>query len=60
MYVCVSKGSEQGLRAKGSTLDEVKSLDFENSGGRRDGSLVKGTFAFAEDPGLVPSTYNHL
>lgn len=57
MYVCVSKGSEQGLRAKGSTLDEVKSLDFEN---RRDGSLVKGTFAFAEDPGLVPSTYNHL
>lgn len=56
----MSMGSEQGLRAKGSTLDEMKSLDFENSGGRRDGSLVKGTFAFAEDPGLVPSTYNHL
>lgn len=56
----MSKGSEQELRAKGSTLDEMKSLDFENSGGRRDGSLLKGTFTFAEDPGLVPSTYNHL
>lgn len=44
MYVRTSKGSEQGFRAKGSTLDEMKSLDFENSRGMSEGSLVKGTF----------------